>query len=508
MKSAPNTIRKQTIQFQYNGNVDGFALQKEVSDWCNYSLFPEIEEQLELFDLGENHLVIDKLEIEATVNSKDWKQKISDELVFSLQKKLSNYVPTIPETSAEFVTRLAKLDELILFYFENGYLPWWGKALLDEDFKIVFKNWIVEEMSPSRAEFIREQLKQIVSKNLIERIIKQIPQKLYFQFIRNIYREASEILTQLESFFEEIILNNISPENEKLIVKSVYGHLLKIVIKSKGKIEPDLILPFLYKELKTIQVSKKILKPRPVETEKQANPAKQAWQELLINELKKQENNVGNETPSANKQKQVEFDTEEITKEQQLRYNKLIDQLLNPDLDKIDHEELVGELQEGIFIDNAGAVIFAAFIPSLFRKLEIEKDGAIVNPDLAVLAIQYCVSGRSDIAEYELVLPKILCGLEIEYPVDTNIRLTEEQKNETNEMLQSLIEYWLTLKNTSVEGLRESFLKRSGKLSFVNEEWLLLVDQRPYDMLLERIPWSISMIKLPWMENLMKTEWV
>jgi hypothetical protein len=195
-------------------------------------------------------------------------------------------------------------------------------------------------------------------------------------------------------------------------------------------------------------------------------------------------------------------------KEEQPLYNKFIDKLTKPDSSKKSREELITELKEGIFIDNAGAVIFAAFIPALFKKLDLEKDGHIANPDLTALIIQYCVSGHSDIAEYELVLPKILCGLDIETPVNTNIRLTEEQMSEANEMLQALIEYWSVLKNTSIDGLRESFLKRSGKLSFENNEWMLLVEQRPYDMLLERIPWSISMIKLPWMTNLLKTEWV
>jgi hypothetical protein len=79
---------------------------------------------------------------------------------------------------------------------------------------------------------------------------------------------------------------------------------------------------------------------------------------------------------------------------------------------------------------------------------------------------------------------------------------------EVDEMLLSLIEYWAVLKNTSIDGLRESFLKRNGKLSRLNDEWLLQVEQKPFDMLVQQLPWSISMIKLPWMTHLLKTEWV
>ena len=75
-------------------------------------------------------------------------------------------------------------------------------------------------------------------------------------------------------------------------------------------------------------------------------------------------------------------------------------------------------------------------------------------------------------------------------------------------MLGSVIEHWVILKNTSIEGLRESFLQRNGKLTFANNEWLLQVEQKPYDMLLQSLPWNIGIIKLAWMRNILKTEWI
>jgi len=508
MTSSLHTIRKQTLQFQYNGNADCFALQKEVSDWCNFTLIPKIEQQLDSMDLGDNYFTIDKLEIEATVGSDDWKQKISDELIFSLKQKLIDYKPTLSAISEESVTKKAKLDELILFYFENGYLPWWGNALVTNDFETVFRNWFREEMSAARAEFFRKQLEQIISKNVIERIINQVPQKLYFPFLKNICKESFEILSQLESFFEKIIVTHISPGKEKLIRKSFYSQLLKIVIKNREKIDSYSILPLVYKELKAIHVSEKILKPPAVPIEKPANPVILAWHELLISETKKQKRTTESLVSPLKKRLQEEIETEEITKEKQLRYNKLIDQLINPDLAKKGKDESVTELQKGIYIDNAGAVIFAAFIPALFKQLELEKNGDIQNPDLAALIIQYCVTGNAKIAEYELVLPKILCGLDIGFPVNTKTKISTRQMKEVDEMLLSLIEYWSVLKNTSIDGLRESFLKRSGKLSRMDNEWLLQVEQKTFDMLLQQLPWSMSMIKLPWMTNLLKTEWV
>ena len=85
--------------------------------------------------------------------------------------------------------------------------------------------------------------------------------------------------------------------------------------------------------------------------------------------------------------------------------------------------------------------------------------------------------------------------------------LEKYQLDEANDLLLSVIEYWSILKDTTPDGLRESFLKRDGKLVFKNKEWLLQVEQKGYDMLLQHLPWNINMILLPWMKHLLKCEW-
>jgi hypothetical protein len=80
--------------------------------------------------------------------------------------------------------------------------------------------------------------------------------------------------------------------------------------------------------------------------------------------------------------------------------------------------------------------------------------------------------------------------------------------HQVHELISSAIEYWSVLKNTSIEGLRESFLLREGKIIEKNNDWFLIVERRPYDILLQQLPWNISMIKLPWISNSIVTEWV
>lgn len=516
MNSSLHTIRKQTLQFQYNGNADGFALQKDVSDWCNFNLIPAIEQQLDLLDFGDNFLTIDKLKIEATANKNDWQQKIRDELIFSLKQKLINYKPKFKEEpDNKRASRARKLDELILYYFENGFLPWWGLALIADDFDAVLQNWVTEEMSPARIDFIVKELKQKASKTLVERILTQVRQDFFFQFLKNIYKQEVEMISHTESFIKEVIVSHSSTAQQKAISLAVYRFLLTMMIENEGIINTDILLQYIFGEVRQTKIASKLLKPTFERIDKTANPVKMAWQQLLEKEIKKQVSGGKKFQLSVDKtitKTELNPEEKEITDiakdEKRLQYNKLIDRLTNKESVKQSQNDRVAELQEGIYIDNSGAVIFAAFLPALFKQLKLENDGVLQNTDLAAMLIQYCVTGNAKIAEYELVLPKIMCGIDIEFPVNTKIKISTSQMKEVDDLLLALIEHWSVLKNTSVDGLRESFLKRSGKLSIENNNWLLQIEQRPYDMLLQQLPWGISMIKLPWMKKLLITEWV
>ena len=485
MSGAKNIIRKQTIHFQYNGGADGFALQQEVSDWCNLNLIPEIEQQLEKFSSDDIYLSIDKLEISAEIDSKNWKQKIGDELIFELNQKLNSHNSAISNIKKMPDSKAVKLDALIIFYLKNGFLPWWGKTFLDEGFKAAFNKWVTEEKSAKQIQSIREELEYNVNQRQIERIVNQVTEKTFFQFVSRFYHENVEVIFQFQLFFETVILNKISQDEQKSITKPVYVFLLNSVLKNKGDIEIQSVLLFIYKELEKYRILPKI-KDKPAEQRITTNPVIQIWRKMVLDELKKIENQ--NKTNSGTKPESIEKSVKLDTGE------------------KVDEAD--NEVREGIYIDNAGAVIFAAFIPALFEKLGLAENEKIINPDLATSIIQYGVTGRLQMEEYELVLPKILCGLDIDFPIDTNIEFNEKQKSEVDSMLRSLISHWSVLGDTSVEGLRETFLNRSGKLSRVNDEWQLIVEQKAYDMLLERIPWSFSIIKFPWMDMLLKTEWI
>jgi len=165
---------------------------------------------------------------------------------------------------------------------------------------------------------------------------------------------------------------------------------------------------------------------------------------------------------------------------------------------------------EALYINRAGLVLAAPFFPSLFNRLGYLNNGEFIDDDVrsrAIHVMEYLVTGREIVEEHNLVIQKFLAGLPVQSPVDPVYSLTDEEKEMSESMLNGLIGNWPALQNTTVNGLRESFLLRDGRLQKAEDQWVLTVERKAFDMLLDQVPWSISMIKLPWMKYVLKVDW-
>lgn len=174
-------------------------------------------------------------------------------------------------------------------------------------------------------------------------------------------------------------------------------------------------------------------------------------------------------------------------------------------------DELITVLEEGIYIHNAGLIILHPFLAPLFEGLNLVQQGAFISDShqqRAICICEYLVSSKDVFHERLLVLPKVMCAWPISKPLDTNIFLTAKEKEEANQLLESVIQHWSVLRNTSIETLREEFLLREGRLTFHERSIMLKVTQCSTDILLPRLPWSISLVKLPWNAKILLVEWV
>ena len=165
---------------------------------------------------------------------------------------------------------------------------------------------------------------------------------------------------------------------------------------------------------------------------------------------------------------------------------------------------------ETIYIRNAGLVLLHPFLPALFEQLNLVRENSWIDEisqQKAVLVLEFLVTGKDEMEEFDLMLNKILCGIDLDEIVPTESNSDNEIKTECEELLANVITHWNVLKNTSIAGLREAFLQRSGKLSRVDDGWLLQVEQKSIDILLGHLPWGIGIIKLPWMIEMLYVEW-
>jgi hypothetical protein len=163
------------------------------------------------------------------------------------------------------------------------------------------------------------------------------------------------------------------------------------------------------------------------------------------------------------------------------------------------------------YINNAGLILLHPYLCYCFDALELREGKQFRDKAARHKAVQllgYMAYGDGDIPEYDLVLPKLLCGIAPAEPIKRFVALSDVEKDEANQLLAAVITHWNALGNTSPDGLRGNFLLREGKLEWKEEEWQLYVTQQPYDMLLNRLPWGISVVGLSWMPWLIKTVWV
>ena len=162
-------------------------------------------------------------------------------------------------------------------------------------------------------------------------------------------------------------------------------------------------------------------------------------------------------------------------------------------------------------ISNAGLILFWPFLTRLFERLSLVKDGAFINRESmnrAVYIIQYLVYNEIDFPEYKLVLNKLLVGMPTQEHLVPFITISVEEKELAHSLFNGLINNWEKVKNSSQEGIQETFIQREGILRFGKDKVSLVVEKKGVDILLNSIPWNISLIKLSWMKKPIYVDWI
>lgn len=175
---------------------------------------------------------------------------------------------------------------------------------------------------------------------------------------------------------------------------------------------------------------------------------------------------------------------------------------------KLEYKKM--ESGEPVYISNAGLVLVHPYLTRFFKMLNLTEGRAFkdeYSSHKAAHILQYLVNKNTSAEEHELVLNKLICGIDLTTPLLRDIEITPEEIETCEGLLEGVIQNWTILKKTSNDNFRSSFLIRQGRLVLESKGWKLKVEEKAYDILVEKLPWSISMIKMPWMNNIIYVEW-
>ena len=168
------------------------------------------------------------------------------------------------------------------------------------------------------------------------------------------------------------------------------------------------------------------------------------------------------------------------------------------------------DLKGRIYIPNAGLVLLWPFLSRLFSNLKYTDKGQFIDNEKRLRAIylsQYLVGFTENDPEYTLMLNKLICGMNLEEPIEEAVTLTSEEKTEAVNLFNSILLQWKEMNNTSIENFQRTFLQRDGVMFKKDENWNVVVGKSTFDVLLLKLPWGLSMIKYPWNKYLILVEW-
>lgn len=455
---------------------DGLALQRRLPGLCQNWLMPAIERVLERCAPPDgHHLTIERLEIDAgSLTLERLEHDLAESVAQAIEKSLREQIASIPphESSSMHIsgnvqrkTAQQSVHAAFIYFLKIGSLPWLfrlphGRSLE----QTVLDSW--QQAASSNAEIYAMQ--ETVRHVLISTAARK------------------RLIQQFSPIFLETLLALLSPENKKImdsILKTLHS-------ADQSFADSEYFERYLWEKI--------FLTLAECGTMTSASLVSKAWRVLpaivrhadLAKLLERQ-------WPGA---------TDDVSGGQPgIEPNQSSSAALQAALNINEHPDAV----EGLYIENAGIVLLHPFLPRLFEALGITAEDRLLQPERALCLLHFLATGQSIAPEYELVLPKILCGIPLETPVDSRIELSDAEKEEATALLEAVIHHWEILRDTSADGLRGTFLIRSGKVSLrKDDDWLLQVETKSYDILMDDLPWSISIIRLPWMHRMLWVEWV
>ncbi len=470
-------IRKQVINLSLGKKLDAFHIQQKVSSHFWNKIVPVLERAFDAASTEDETITLDTLEIDlGIINEKeiekgDWEEEVFKKITEQLLP-VKHKLPSQLKEKRE--SKVLSVSGQWIFYMKHGYLPW-NLFKIDQD----WYDKVLEAFAVDTSAIVK--LRNLINgqPNAVKRIIFQNSENFLQSLIETLTAENQDALQKYIHEIVVIILSqgrkrkSIDLLQSKEVKHKLWEQVLQLAASAERNVTPSKIaLQLIARNFTVPQLSSKRIK------------------DFLV------ENNI--DVSSLKEIKKQKKDEES---------NKVTEERTTQDIKK-DMESEINE--DGIYVSNAGVVLLHPFLMLFFRNLHLLQEDNFkdaFSQQKALYLLHYLATGSTRPEEHEMVMPKVLCALSLEEPVNRFIELSAEELQEADNLLVSAISQWEILKGTSPDGLREGFLQRNGKLFIKNGQLQLQMEASSIDVLLDQLPWNLSIVKLPLMEDILKVEW-
>ena len=531
-----NIIKKLQVKVNTNSVTKAMQIKDTIDSFIKKEIYPEIEVLLKKYsyEIKSNSIQLDAIKIDINgENYSDLKFKIRDKLNKRIQSSISDKKITLKNS---FSTE-DKTIEAFLFFLENGQLPWWYNAtsfFTIENIKSIHKNInyrnkldvllnkkhiqqrVVFQLNHEQIETLfittfnpnfsqKNSISNNKTNNFWSTLFSIAFNENYSVFIENIYEEMATILklknnkktsgflinkSKLKQVVSLINYINISTKST-LIISSNETNKITLTTKLNG--DTNTVLNHNNRLIKAIKSDSIITFYKDKKSTKSSI---------------KNSDTISKNSP-LNSTKLIH---ESVTKTIKNKDKKVQNNDIKKSIDTSKNEELVNNIENTeILIEKAGLILLHPFLPQFFTKLgfykKVKKQIEHDKIHEATQLLHYLATKNETPYEYELSFEKFLCGVPLNTPINRLQKISVAQKNECNNLLESVISHWKALKTKNIDALRSGFLMREGKLTRTIDSNKIYVQRQAHDILLERIPWGISVINLPWINNITFVEW-
>lgn len=489
------TIVQHNIQrLQFDLHIDNekraLKIQNEVSMLARNELPGIIENALGKVDKQEFVRIIDKIEIDlGEIQAVDFTADFVSKFITLLTEQLETFnweEVSLPEGTEIHSVRPGSFN-ILRHFLLYGTLPWYL-----ENQEIDLKLEMEEMLQSKNTEFLSFIDNNIHIQRIRKRLLYSFPQNIIHQLIQELAGEAYPEVEQLILLLPEII-KLLDIDGKKLSTQEIVFLNLNSVLLTIAK----------RKQFPSFSLREIYLQEISVALFSSSEEFDQAIRSVMNYK-------PGIDDKITGKEYVISAEIIAVLREMKGMLSRLKASGLTQEKEIAKQQKTDKEKFPGYYISNGGMVLLHPFLAQLFKKLKFIKDGEFVNKNThhkAMHLLQYAVYGNENKPEYLMVLNKIICGYPVDEPVPWHVNLSSYEKAETTKMLKAVIKHWSALKNTSVKGLKTSFLQRNAILKQNEKSWKLSLERTAFDVLLDHIPWNYSLIKLSWMEKLIEVEW-